>query len=80
LGLLFSIRWLKDMCINNVIFELSSKKVVDSYHGNRRDEYDFGAIIRECRRTFSTFFYTSLPSFQLLIEMHDCIEILLIIK
>lgn len=49
LGLLLAIRWLKELNINNVIFELDSKKVVDSYHSNRRDQSDIGAIIRECR-------------------------------
>jgi hypothetical protein len=57
-------RWLKDFHINNVIFELDSKKVVDSYHSNRRDESNFGAmIIRECRRSFSSFFTNSQVKF-----------------
>jgi len=59
LGLLLAIRWLKDFPINNVIFELDSKKVVDGYHNNGKDEYDFGVIVIECRRSFSSFFTNS---------------------
>jgi len=59
LGILFAIRWLKDLHINNVIFELDSKRVVDSFHSNCRDEYELGAIIRECRNSFPFFFSNS---------------------
>jgi len=63
LGLLSAIRWLKDLHINNVVFESDSKRVVDSFHSNRKDEYDFGAIIRECRNSFSSFFTNSQVEF-----------------
>lgn len=56
LGLVFAIRRLKDLHINNGTFELDSKRVVNSFHSNRRDESELGAIIRECRNSFSTFF------------------------
>jgi len=37
LGLLYAIRWAKKHNFNNVIFELDSKRVVDSFHNTRND-------------------------------------------
>jgi len=45
--------------INNVIFELDSKRVVNSFHSSHCDEYELGAIIRECKNSFSSFFTNS---------------------
>jgi len=47
------------MQINNVTFEIDSKRVVDSYHSDKRDGSDHKAIIRECCNTFSAFFTTN---------------------
>ena len=46
LGLLYVIRWEKEQNFNNVIFELDSMRVVDSFHSTRNYVSDLGAIIR----------------------------------
>jgi len=56
IGLLYAIRWVKEHNLSNVIFELDSKRVVDNFHSTRNDVSDLGAIIRECRTTFLSFF------------------------
>jgi hypothetical protein len=43
--------------------DFDSIRVVDSYHNNRRDEFDFGTIIRECRNTFPSLFTNSKVDF-----------------
>jgi len=63
LSLLYAIRWAKEQNFNKVIFELDSKRVVDSFHSTRNDVFDLGAIIRECRNTFSSFFTNSRVEF-----------------
>jgi hypothetical protein len=49
----------KDLQIENVDFELDSKKVVDQFHQNNNNVSEFGAIIIECRQLFSLFFRNS---------------------
>jgi hypothetical protein len=56
LGLVFAVRRLKDLHFNNGTFELNSKRVVNNFHSNHSDESELGAIIRECRNSFSSFF------------------------
>jgi ribonuclease HI len=51
--ILYAIRWAKEHNFNNVVFELDSKRVVNSFHNTRNDVSDLGAIIRECRVTNS---------------------------
>jgi len=63
IGLLYAIRWATEQNLNNVIFELDSKRVVDSFHSTRNDVSDLGAIIRECGTTFSSFFTNSKVEF-----------------
>lgn len=46
LELLYALRWINELQINNMIFELYSKRVVDNFNSRKRDEYNFGAIIR----------------------------------
>ena len=59
IGLLYAIRRAKEQNLNNVISELDSKRVVDSFHSTRNDVSDLGTIIRECRTTVSSFFTKS---------------------
>jgi len=56
LGILHALRWVKEQRFNNVIFELDPKRVMDSFHSTRNDVSNLGAIIREFRNTFSSFF------------------------
>jgi len=48
LGLSHSIRWVHELQLTNVDFELDAKKVVDYF--NRGNNYitEFGAIVEEC--------------------------------
>jgi ribonuclease HI len=52
LGLLSAMKWMRDLHLNNVVFELDSKRVVDSFKHNRRDESVFGDIIKDCKNVF----------------------------
>jgi len=44
-----------DLHINNVTLELDSKRVVDSFYNSPIDEYELGAIIRECKNSLALF-------------------------
>lgn len=63
IGLVYVIRWVKELYLNNVAFKLDSKRVVGSYHSICRDEFDFGATSRECRSSFSSYFTNSKVEF-----------------
>jgi hypothetical protein len=48
-----------DLHLNNVVFELDSKHVVDNFKNNRRDESVFGDIIKDCKNVFYSYFTNS---------------------
>lgn len=54
-----SSRVVKDLQINNVIFEVNSKRVVENFNKNKVDEFEFGPIISDCRHVLSFFFFTN---------------------
>jgi hypothetical protein len=45
--------------LNKVVFELDSKRVVDNFKNNRRDESVFGDIIKDCKNVFYSYFTNS---------------------
>jgi ribonuclease HI len=51
-GLLKAVNWIRDLHLNNVIFELDSKNVVNNFNNNNIDDFEFGDIIKECKRVF----------------------------
>ena len=55
MGLLFALRWVKELQLNNVSFEFDCKRMVDNFNCDRNDESDFGAIIRYCKNIFFVF-------------------------
>jgi ribonuclease HI len=63
LGLLSAMKWMRDLHLNNVVFELDSKRVVDSFKHNRRDESVFGDIIKDCKNVFHSYFTNSRVEF-----------------
>jgi hypothetical protein len=50
-------KWMRDLHLNNVVFELDFKRVVDSFNHNRRDESVFGDIINiiDCKNIFYSY-------------------------
>ena len=54
-----AIRWVRDLQLTNVDFELDAKKVVDYYNSGGNDIFKFGAIINECRKCCNSFFENS---------------------
>ncbi|GAU39132.1 hypothetical protein TSUD_23110 [Trifolium subterraneum] len=59
LGLLSALKWVKDLHLNNVVFELDSKRVVDKFNNNMIDESVFGDIIKDCKHVFNSYFTNS---------------------
>jgi ribonuclease HI len=59
LGLLTAMKWMRDLHLNNVVFELDSKRVVDNFKNNRRDESVLGDIIKDCKNVFYSYFTNS---------------------
>jgi len=49
-------KWVRDLQLNNVVFELESKQVVDSVNSNKLDASNFDSTIRDCRHTFFSHF------------------------
>jgi hypothetical protein len=63
LGLLSTLKWVYDLNLGPVDFELDSKLVVDNFHSNKQDVTEFGEIIAHCRRLFSLFYNNSSVEF-----------------
>jgi len=63
LGLSHAIRWVRELQLTNVDFELDAKKVVDYFNEGSNDISEFGAIVEECRRNFVTYFENSKVEF-----------------
>ncbi|GAU17355.1 hypothetical protein TSUD_232310 [Trifolium subterraneum] len=59
LGLLSALKWVKDLHLNSVLFELDSKRVVDKFNNNMIDESVFGDIIKDCKHVFNSYFTNS---------------------
>lgn len=59
LGLLIALEWTRDLGLSNVVFELDAKLVVDKFHSNQADNTICGAIIRDCKELFSSYFINS---------------------
>lgn len=47
--LLQAIRWIMDLGLVNITFELDCKIVVGAVHSKRKDASEFGAITSQCR-------------------------------
>lgn len=54
-GLWLAIQWTRDLGLQNVIFELDCKSVLDSVLCPRVDVSDFGIIVKDCTRLISFF-------------------------
>jgi hypothetical protein len=48
LGLSHAIRWVHELQVSNVDFELDAKKVVDYFNRGSNDMSEFGAIVEKC--------------------------------
>lgn len=62
-GLLTAINWILELQLENVIFELDSKRVVDSFGSRMRDFTNFGSIIFYCRHFLVSFLKNSKVEF-----------------
>jgi ribonuclease HI len=56
LGLLSALKWVHELNLGQVDFELDSKLVVDSLHSNKHEASEFSDIIVYCKRLFSLFY------------------------
>jgi hypothetical protein len=56
-------KWMRDLHLNNVVFELDSKHVVDNFKSNRRDESVPGNIIKYCKNVCYSYFTNSRVEF-----------------
>ena len=63
LGLYHALEWVSDMQFDNVDFALDSKITTDAFSRSSRDISEFGQVISECRRVFSTHFTNSKVEF-----------------
>jgi len=52
LGLLLALRWVRDLQLGSVDFELDFKTVVDSLHESKNGVSNYSAMINDCRRVF----------------------------
>ncbi|CAJ2641086.1 unnamed protein product [Trifolium pratense] len=59
LGLLHAMKWIQDLQLEHVDFELDSQIVVTKFHSKNRDESELGDIIKDCRTMFNTHFRNS---------------------
>jgi len=50
LGLSHPIRWVHELQLINVDFELDAKKVVDYFNRGSNDIIEFGAIVEKCQK------------------------------
>jgi hypothetical protein len=50
------IRWVHELKLTNVNFELDAKKVVDYFKRGGNDISEFGAIVEDCRRSCNLYF------------------------
>ncbi|CAJ2664712.1 unnamed protein product [Trifolium pratense] len=63
LGLMSPLKWVHELNLGPVDFELDSKRVVDSFHSSSRDLTKFGAIIDHCKLVFSNYYRNSSVEF-----------------
>ncbi|GAU49592.1 hypothetical protein TSUD_407630 [Trifolium subterraneum] len=54
MGLLHALKWVEELQISDMDFEVDCKRVVDSLHSNKNHASDLGAIIIDCRRILAT--------------------------
>jgi hypothetical protein len=45
-------KWMKDLYLNNIMFKLDSKYVMDYFKNNQIAESVFGDIIKDCKNAF----------------------------
>ncbi|GAU34524.1 hypothetical protein TSUD_393980 [Trifolium subterraneum] len=54
IGLLHALKWVEELQISDMDFEVDCKRVVDSLHSNKNHASDLCAIIIDCRRILAT--------------------------
>ncbi|KAK2394517.1 hypothetical protein QL285_056337 [Trifolium repens] len=63
MGLFFAIQWLRDLRLDHIDFALDSKIVTEAFNHQRPDVTEFGQLMSEARRLFTTFFTNSRVEF-----------------
>jgi ribonuclease HI len=63
IGLLSAIKWVHELQLHNVGFELDSKNVVAKFHGHREDHSELGDVIKDCQRLHASYFPNSSVEF-----------------
>jgi ribonuclease HI len=54
MGLLSALRWVNELQLSSLDFEMDCKRVVDGLHSNRTNTSDLGAILSDCRLILAT--------------------------
>jgi hypothetical protein len=61
--LLSAIKWVHDLRLHNVDFELDSKNVVAKFHGHGEDRSELGYVIKDCQHLYASYFPNSSVEF-----------------
>jgi ribonuclease HI len=56
IGLLSALKWVHDLNLDPIDFELDSKLAVNNFYSNKLDAYEFGEIISQWRGIFHSFY------------------------
>ncbi|CAJ2643989.1 unnamed protein product [Trifolium pratense] len=62
-GLLQALKWVRDLQLEDVDFELDAQTVVTKFHSKKDDVSEFGEVIKDCQRLHNTFFKNSKVEF-----------------
>jgi hypothetical protein len=62
-GLLHAFRWVRNLQLENIDFELDAKNVVMKFHNNNDDISELGEFIMDCQQLHNTFFKNSMVEF-----------------
>ncbi|MCH95758.1 cytochrome P450, partial [Trifolium medium] len=54
MGLLSALKWVDELQLRDVDFEMDCKRVVDCLYSGRTYNSDFGDILRDCRNVLAT--------------------------
>ncbi|PNX58589.1 cytochrome p450, partial [Trifolium pratense] len=55
-GLLHAFKWVRDLQLEDVDFELDAQIVVIKFHSKKDDVSELGGVIKDCQQLHNTFF------------------------
>jgi hypothetical protein len=63
MGLLVALQWLRDLHLDHIDFALDYETVTKAFHNHRPDISEFGQVMADARRLFSSSFTNSQVEF-----------------